>query len=135
MNFLKKTAISFVLAIVWAVIVGDPKQSGSNWVAFYITASLMQWLCIDEYDNTKHYKKIFLHAIWIAIIKTCLSMALNLYMIKATNQLHLSNIEMYLGLGVGLVLFYVSAILTGLLTVLWCNKTKQKKIKVAPAGH
>jgi hypothetical protein len=123
MNKVKLIAVSFVLAIVTSIVFQVPQESGKNWLAFLITAWIMKVLCLEE--NTPHYKKVFLHAIWISVVKTVLTCALAYQNIKLGLQTY--DIDTLVGtVIISIPIYYVLAVITGLVTVAWLSKTKLK---------
>jgi hypothetical protein len=124
MKFVKKAVISFVLAIIFAMITGSGTKAGQNWIAFYITAWIMQELCIK--NEKPLYKMVFIHAIWIAIAKSILAAALEIYMMNLTNQT-IGPLTIVSGMVLMIGIYYVTATITGLLTVAWISGPNRKK--------
>ncbi len=127
---LKKITISLLMAIVTAITNGNPQSSGIMWIYFYIMATIFQSMAIDEWDKPQ-YKKVFKHSLWLTAVFVILFMGFVLSVPDIATKkfgLDFSNGGVILIVAIwGYFMAYVTNAITGLLTVCWLTRGKNKK--------
>ncbi|MBU4524404.1 MAG: hypothetical protein KUA37_06620 [Desulfomicrobium sp.] len=126
---LKKITISLLMAIVTAIINGNPQSSGIMWIYFYIMATIFQSMAIEM--DRPQYKKVFKHSIWLTAIFVILFIGLFISTPDIATQkfgLDFSNGGIILIVSIwGYFMAYATNTITGLLTVFWLTRAKFTK--------
>lgn len=126
---LKKIAISLLMTVITAIINDNPQSGGIMLIGFYIISSIFQFIAIE--DDRPKYRKVFKHNLWLTAIFVAFFICYLISFPHVSTQkfgMDFTNIGLVIFFAIwGYIVGYITNAITGVLTVFWLTRGKQKQ--------